>query len=197
MKTKICSNPKCKKPEKSISEFSKDSRHIDGLQSQCKECNKEYKKQFYKKYPWKQIFNNINSRCNNPKSINYKWYGLKGIKCLITKEEIKFLWFRNEAYLMEKPSIDRKNSKKNYTFNNCQFIELIDNVIKANKESHIKPILQFDLKGNFIKEFESIIEVERILEINHSHVGECAKGKLKTSGCFKWRYKHEVSADIS
>ena len=191
MKNKICSNSKCLQPEKPLSEFGKDSRHKDGLQSQCKECNKEYKKEFYENFPWKQIFNNINSRCNNPKSINYKWYGKKGIKNYLTEEDIKFLWFRDKAYLMSKPSIDRKKSNKNYTLENCRFIELKDNVIKGNKESHIKPILQYDLKDNFIREFKSIIEVERILGLNHSHISECARGKLKTSGSFKWIFKNK------
>jgi len=47
MKTKICSNPKCKNPEKPITEFSKHFRYKDGLKSWCKECVKEYQKDYY------------------------------------------------------------------------------------------------------------------------------------------------------
>ena len=35
---------------------------------------------------------------------------------------------------MEKPSIDRKISTKNYELNNCRFIEFSDNVKNMHKE---------------------------------------------------------------
>jgi hypothetical protein len=43
--SKICT--KCKK-KKSLGEFSIDKRHRDGKASSCKECDKTYKKQYYK-----------------------------------------------------------------------------------------------------------------------------------------------------
>lgn len=143
------------------------------------------KNNYYKKYPWKRVLKNIQIRCNNPNHQSYKYYGEKGIKCLITEDEIKFLWFRDRAYNMKKPSIDRKNSNKNYTLNNCQFIEMIDN---SNK-SHEKAILQFDLEDNFIKEWKSAMQIERTLKIGHYRIGAYAKGKLKTCGKFIWKYK--------
>ena len=45
------------------------------------------------------------------------------MRCLITAEELKILWFRDKAYLMKKPSIDRKNNEGDYTFKNCQYLE--------------------------------------------------------------------------
>lgn len=65
----------------------------------------------------------------------------------------------------------------------------MNNVIKANKESHIKPILQFDLKGKFIREWISIIKVKRELGINQSNISKCCLGKLNTSGGFIWKFK--------
>jgi hypothetical protein len=54
-----------------------------------------------------------------------------------------------------------------------------------------KPVLQFDLKGNFIREWENAKEVERILGIKSSNIYACAKGKknYKTAGGFIWKYK--------
>lgn len=52
---------------------------------------------------------------------------------LMTVKDFKFLWFRDKAYLMEKPSIDRKNNNGNYTLKNCQFIELRKNRSKDNR----------------------------------------------------------------
>lgn len=50
-----------------------------------------------------------------------------------------------------------------------------------------KPVFQYDLNGNFIKEWPSTMEVERQLGI--SHISECCLGKRNTCGGFKWKYK--------
>lgn len=52
-----------------------------------------------------------------------------------------------------------------------------------------RKINQYDINGNFIKEWESIIEVERQLKIRNSHISECCKGKCKTAGGFIWKYQ--------
>ncbi len=49
MKTKICNGKLCKGKEKPLSEFSKNSGHIDGLQSQCKECKSIVDKKYQDK----------------------------------------------------------------------------------------------------------------------------------------------------
>src|SRR3990167_893044 len=79
-------------------------------------------------YPWTSCFNHIKSRCERPKSARWERYGGRGIKCLITPKEIKTLWFRDKAYLMKKPSIDRIDNDGNYEFSNCRFVELYDNL---------------------------------------------------------------------
>ena len=71
---------------------------------------------------------NIVSRCNYKSHSRYCYYGARGIKCLITKEELKQLWFRDEAYNLNKPSIDRKNPDGNYTLKNCRYIEMSRNI---------------------------------------------------------------------
>ena len=187
MKTKICSNSKCKQPEKLLSEFSKDKSKKDGLRCYCKECAKLAQKEYYEKYPLKRILQNIKQRCNNPKNNKYYCYGKKGIKCLITEEELKQLWFRDQVYNMVKPSIDRENKNKDYNVENCQFIELVENSVKDKR----KIILQYDLQGNFIEEFQNIFEIQKILKINHGNMSQCCNGKRLTCGGFKWKYKNE------
>lgn len=196
MKTKICSNLKCKQPEKILSKFSKDKSRKDGYNPYCKLCNKiyrdeniekilQYQKELKRKYPWKSIFNSIKQRCENPNHIFYKYYGLRGIKNFLTLEDVKFLYVKYKANLMIKPSIDRKNSKKNYTLDNCQFIELEENSAKDKR----KGVLQFDLNGNFIKEWYSLMDVERKLNIHHANIIKCIQGKRNHTGQFKWKYK--------
>jgi hypothetical protein len=87
-----------------------------------------------KQNPWLNSYYHLRKRCLNRDCRDYRWYGGRGIKCKITKEEVKRLWFRDKAYEMKQPSIDRKDSKKHYTYDNCRFIELRDNVIKRNQE---------------------------------------------------------------
>ena len=70
----------------------------------------------------------IQKRCHDPEDKSYKWYGGRGIKNLLTVKELEILWERDGASLMEKPSIDRKNSNDNYTFDNCEFVEMVENL---------------------------------------------------------------------
>lgn len=202
MNNKQCSNKICIDPIKLVSEFYKDKSRKDGLYPQCKRCCKTRKRGFYEenkkeilkqqkeqhgKFPWKKILNGIKQRCNNPKNDSYKYYGGRGIECRITEDELKRLWFRDEAWLFQQPSIDRKDSNKDYTFDNCQFIE---KSLNSSKDK-IKPILQFDLEGNFIREWESLIEASKKLNINHGNICEVVLVNRKTAGGFIWRYKGE------
>jgi len=54
----------------------------------------------------------------------------------------------------------------------------------------VKPILQYDIKGNFIKEWPSLTEVENILGIKIRDISNCIKGNQNTSGGFVWRFKN-------
>ena len=50
-----------------------------------------------------------------------------------------------------------------------------------------KKVNQYDLKGNLIKSWNSIIEVEINLSINNSNITSVCKGKRKTAGGYIWR----------
>lgn len=205
MKTKICSNLKCLQPQKLLSEFYSDKLHKDGLRSDCKDCVKEDRKNHYQKdkekilrnmkklhekYPWKQIFQNIKNRCENSKNKSYKDYGERGIKCKIIEEEIKFLWFRDKAYDMKKPSIDRKDNDKNYELSNCEFIEMEINRIK----DRFKSILQYDLNNIFIREFKSITYASKKLNCSITVISDALRQKQKTASGYKWKYKDEIES---
>jgi hypothetical protein len=92
------------------------------------------KERLYKnKKPWVICLTGINQRCTNPKRNSYRYYGAKGIKNYLSSSDIKFLWYRDKADLLKKPSIDRVDSEKDYTLKNCRFIELSENVGRAQK----------------------------------------------------------------
>ena len=196
MKNKICS--KCEK-EKSIIEFAfrNDSNNYRNI---CKICRnliqKEYVKHnkkeisekakiYYKKYPWIRTFNAIKDRCNRITHKSYMYYGGKDIKVLITAEELKELWFRDKAYLMKKPTIDRKDSDGHYIFDNCEYIEHSEN---SRKDSG-KEILQFNINGCFIKKWDSITEASFHVNRSRSSISDALQGRSKISGGFIWKYK--------
>ena len=80
--------------------------------------------------PWVRSFYNAKTRCESPTVNKYKYYGGAGIKCLLTKDEVRQLWHRDRADLLKQPSLDRKESSSDYTFDNCQFIEFAENRAK-------------------------------------------------------------------
>ena len=73
-------------------------------------------------------------------------------------------------------------------------LNLLSNETKHNKNNLIsqansKPIFQYDLNMNFIKEWESAKEASRKLNLLDSNINCCLKGKYKHSGGFIWKYK--------
>ena len=53
---------------------------------------------------------------------------------------------------------------------------------------HRKPVRQYTLDGEFIKEWGTIKEAATVLNIADTHISDCCKGKFKKSGGFIWRY---------
>jgi hypothetical protein len=134
----------------------------------------------------RQLFKDINKRCNNPKSDNYSWYGGKGIKNYLTFDDLKFLWERDDAANMKRPSIDRLKSQDNYHRDNCRFIEHSDNCARARRE-----------RGNWSTKLtvEQVIEIRTLNDvdvdtiaaqfgIHRSHVYRLRRGEL-------WKYVDE------
>jgi group I intron endonuclease len=84
-------------------------------------------------------------------------------------------------------NVKRSRSLKEYYINNNHSMKNKKRDIEF-KIKHYKPILQYDLNGNFIKEWPSQLEVYNILKID---INSCLQKKYKTSGGFQWIYKKE------
>lgn len=54
------------------------------------------------------------------------------------------------------------------------------------KKMNVRVIVQYDLQGNFIKEWSSIKEANEKIK---GDIHACCKEKQKTAGGFKWKYK--------
>lgn len=79
-----------------------------------------------------------------------------------------YIWFHKNSF-----TLDILNEK-------LKSIKLKYNNIK-------KPIIQLDIKGNVINEYESYMEAKRKSKINN--IESALSGKQKTAGGFKWKYK--------
>ncbi len=118
---RIC--PKCEE-EKLLTEFYQHKKGKNkGYFSLCKQCRKERQRRYRELNPWSIALSGIVGRCKDKAQCYLK----KGIKNFLTTKDLKALWFRDKAYLMKRPSIDRKNNDGHYTLENCRYIELSEN----------------------------------------------------------------------
>ena len=91
------------------------------------------------------------------------------------------------------PQVNHKNEiKSDNCVDNLEWMTLIDNCNYGTRNARIsKKINQYDLEGNFIKTWNSIIQIEREFNIFHSRIIEACKGQRKQIGGYKWRYADE------
>ena len=76
---------------------------------------------------------------------------------------------------------------------NCNYGTRNERVSKSKingKKS--KPVLQYDLNGNLIKEWPSLMEINRQLEYSIGNIGSCCQNRqhYKTAYGYIWKYKN-------
>jgi group I intron endonuclease len=96
------------------------------------------------------------------------------------KRQGKLDFYKNNP-LNWKDKISESKQNSSYVFTD-HHKSLISN---SNK----KPILQYDLSGNFIKEFSSSIDAMEETGIKNDNISHCLRNKSKSAGGFIWRYK--------
>lgn len=97
--------------------------------------------------------------------------------------------FSGDGNPSKRPEVKKLRSEF-FKKNNPMFNEDFKNkAVSRIKESCCKSVLQFDLQGNLIKEFEGIREAHKQLNISREGISRCCQGKLETSGGYKWKYK--------
>lgn len=84
--------------------------------------SREYRHKKFSEQPWLKTKDRIRVRCSK-----FGAYSRRGILNKITGNELKELWFRDKAYNMDNPSIDRRNTYGDYTKENCRYMELSEN----------------------------------------------------------------------
>lgn len=98
-------------------------------------------------------------------------------------------WFDIEQpFIKENGYNIQKTSKPNLTPDRCaNFGEKISK-IKIDNNHTGKNITQYDLNGNFIREWKSAAEVERVMGFKSENISASCLRKSKSSNNFIWRF---------
>ena len=100
----------------------------------------------------------------------------------------------NFVFLNEDGTVNKKKSNlewKNH-IDNCNHGTRNERAAKANTNGKCsKPVLQFTLDGEFIREWPSAMECERN-GFDQSNVSACCRGKIKSAYGYIWKYKETL-----
>ena len=100
-----------------------------------------------KKKPWHATYCRVKARCKMDEK-----YISNGIMHLMSPEDFKYLWFRDKAYLLDKPSIDRIDNNGSYYLANCRYVELSFNAGRYNlAKTHCKNKHVFNGENTIIR----------------------------------------------
>lgn len=58
-----------------------------------------------------------------------------------------------------------------------------------NRQNQSKKVYQYKVNGEFVKEWLSMKEIERVLGYKHQHISGCCLGKQKTAYNHRWSFK--------
>jgi hypothetical protein len=129
-----------------------------------------------------QIGNALKGKIQSKETIEKRSKSLLGNKALSSQERSdkisKSLYGNTKRAIKISKSLLGKSKTKEHSLN----------ISKNNKgiTRNQKPISQYDLEGNFVKEWSSITEAKKHIKAD---INAFLLGKQKTAGGFLWRYK--------
>ena len=94
-------------------------------------------RRFRERNPWYNCFKSAKRRCDDVNHQSYKYCGGRGIKFRLTIEDVIFIWKRDNAHLMDRPSIDRIDADKDYVLDNVRFLEFLENSMRPHLKEEV------------------------------------------------------------
>lgn len=196
--------PKCKR-FKSFDEFNKNRAKLDGLSFECKICLSKIRKKYSRTKNgliatiYGNQKNHSKKRKHNPPN-----YTLSQLRSWILLQDLFHKlyenWVKSDYKKDLVPSVDRKKDNLPYTLDNIQLMTWEENNEKGHEDIRSgklicsiksqKPVLQFDLQGNFIKEYVSMAQAERETNIHRGHISATCKNVYKSACGYIWKLKN-------
>lgn len=62
-------------------------------------------------------------------------------------------------------------------------------IVMRNHKNMSKPVIQYTINGEFVKEWPSLHEITRVCGFDFKNISACCLGKKKTSHKYIWKYK--------
>jgi len=75
-----------------------------------------------KHHPFYMAWCNMKTRCNNPKSTQYQWYGGRGITYCESWEKFESFYIDLFEFWTPGLTLDRKDNNSNYCKSNCRWV---------------------------------------------------------------------------
>lgn len=148
-------------------------------------------------YKASKIYTAQLQRCNNPNTRGWKWYGLRGIKVVYSRDQF-VRWFIKEIKKRKliSPNVSRIDHSKNYSFDNIEMIERFKNIQERNNRVGLpnpgKPVDIYEYwTGRLLATAVSTHAAEMLTGIGQDVIWACInKGKTrKQSKDFIFKYK--------
>ncbi len=133
------------------------------------------------------------AECKKESTIHYRARWIKTLLKENLKPEIKFIkvcplekFEEIESHYIEMyKSYKLTNSDESGQGNKNRIKEVID---RQSKKSG-RVVYQYNINGDFIKEYTTVRQAARVLGINHSYISRCCSGEYKHTKGFIFRYK--------
>lgn len=192
----------CKKCwiKKSLDCFGKSVKWKLWLKSRCKDCLNEETVDYQRTRNWLcSVIYSAQRACSKRRWHYLPKYTLEELRSwLFSQENFEFLykswvdwWYKKQS----KPSCDRINDYKWYSFDNMELKTWWENLKKSyrdkknwinNKQS--KTVLQLTLSWEIIREYYSMWLAERVTWVPSSKISYVCNWKYKTAWWYVWEY---------
>lgn len=159
---------------------------------------------------FKSVWSGMKARCYNKNDKSFHLYGGKGIEIEWNDvdefkrdmfEEYKTArqnWIENGSINRLKPEIDREDSDKNYSKENCRWITKSENAARKNDE--YKPVYQINKNTmEILYEWNSARDAAKIVSdiLYVDKIKSVCNGLRNEHQGFIWRWKDEYDATVA